>query len=66
MTLKNWLIACEVLGLHSKDVANIFRGVGICRVIETAVKYYSGLGWEIVDGLDIEEVKALAMGCYKR
>ena len=62
MTLKNWLIACEALSLHSKDVANTFRGVGACRVIETAVEYCSGLGWETVDRPDIEGVKVLAMG----
>ena len=62
MTSKNWLIACEVLSLRSKDVANTFRGVGVCRVIETAVEYCSGLGWETVDRPNIEGVEALATG----
>ena len=62
MTLKNWLIACEVLGLRSEDVANTFGGAGACRVIETAVEYCGGLGWETVDRPDIEGVKVLATG----
>ena len=62
MTLKNWLIACKVLGLRSEDIANTFGGVGACGVIEMAVKYCGRLGWEIVDRPDIEGVEALATG----
>ena len=62
ITLKNWLIACDVLGIWPEDEATTSGGAGTCGVIGTAVEYCSGIGWDTMDRPDIDGVKALATG----